>query len=81
MGEGWEGNEASGGENGCEAHHVGISPQKDCSRSKSEMGEGTGGAEEGSLKEMCRPEPAMRRGRKTAKVAMARRLAVRLYWM
>jgi hypothetical protein len=55
MGEGREGNKASGGgdENkfvGCEAHHVGISPQKDRSRSKSEMGKGTGGAEEGSLK-------------------------------
>jgi len=44
MGEGREGNKASGGgdENkfvGCEAHHVGISPQKALGVSKSEMAE------------------------------------------
>jgi hypothetical protein len=55
MGTNGEGNTASGagGENefvGCEAHHVGISAQKDRSRSKSEMGEDTRGAKEGSLK-------------------------------
>jgi len=54
MGEGWEGNKASGGgENtfvGCEAYHVGISQQKDRNRSKSQMGEGTRGTKEGSLK-------------------------------
>jgi hypothetical protein len=55
MGEDWERNEASSGsgENefvDCEAHHVGISPQKDRSRSKSEMGKGTRRAKKGGLK-------------------------------
>jgi hypothetical protein len=53
MGEGWQGKASdSETEFGCEAH-VGISPQKDRSCSKSEMGEGTGGAE-GSLKCVAR---------------------------
>jgi hypothetical protein len=53
MGEGWQGSKARNrGQNefvGSEAHHVGISAQKDRSSPKSEMGENTRGAEEGSL--------------------------------
>jgi hypothetical protein len=33
----------------CEAHHVGSSAEKDCGRSKSEMGETEGGTEEGGI--------------------------------
>jgi hypothetical protein len=54
MGEGWEGNKArSRGKNelvGSESSDVAISPQKDCSRPKSQMGEDTRRAKEGSLK-------------------------------
>jgi hypothetical protein len=54
MGEGWEGNTARRrGKNefvGCEAHNVSISPQKDCSRSKSEMGKVTRGTKESCVK-------------------------------
>jgi len=56
MGEGAEWIAARGGydENDrlsdCKAHHVGIRPQKDRRRSKSEVGEGQGAAKEGSVK-------------------------------
>jgi hypothetical protein len=35
--------------NSCKAHHVGISPKKDCSGTTGEMGEDQGSEEEGGL--------------------------------
>jgi hypothetical protein len=55
MGKGWEGIAASSrGSKGkwfrsCQTHHVCISPQEDRRRSKSEVGEGEGAAEEGGV--------------------------------
>ena len=43
-------------------------------------GSASDGAEPPGMAEQVLP-PTMRRGRKIAKVAMARKLAVRLYWM
>ncbi len=53
MGKGSKWIAASSDENNCfrscEAHHVGISPQKDRSGTAGEVGEGEGGEEEGGL--------------------------------
>jgi len=42
----------------CKAHDVGVSPEEDCGGAADEVGEGTGGEEEGSVKVGARIKPA-----------------------
>jgi len=61
------GDSENNGLGSCEAHHVSISPEEDCSISEGEVGEAEGGAaEEGCLEPAIMPEwvvPHLGRGK------------------